>query len=226
MWHAGYLGPEFRQHTRPEVGSTFSLLFWSQISSLGPDVSLCTHQGDFLRFPLLTSESYSGRDTRQYALCSGARLLFDLANTWEAFYKLIIPHCIHNVRKEIIKTPTRCNKKKKKNDALTSSLNRLTWQTVGAVGTWKLRSRACELGNAVGQQHGSRRVSFLFFPPRFGFMAWSRLFAWWSSGQRSALTGEVIKRLTRKTTAINLGAGRNETDHPRGAFVYFEAAWL
>lgn len=119
--------------TRPEVGSTFSLLFWGQISSLGPDVSLYIHQGDFLRFPLLTSESCSGRNIRQYTLCSGARLLFDLANTWEAFYKLIIPRCIHNVRKEVIKTPTQCNK----NDALTSSLSGLTWQTVGAVGTWK-----------------------------------------------------------------------------------------
>lgn len=33
-------------------------------------------------------------------LFSGARLLFDLANTWEAFYKWISPlRFIHNVQK-------------------------------------------------------------------------------------------------------------------------------
>lgn len=78
------------------------------------------------------------RNIMQYMLCSGACLLFDLANTWEAFYKLIIPHCIHNVLKEIIKMPTQRNKC----NVLTSSLKMRVWKTLGAVGTWKLQRRA------------------------------------------------------------------------------------
>lgn len=111
-------------------------------------MSLYIHQGDFLRFPLLTSESYSGKNIMQYMLCSGACLLFDLANTWEAFYKLIIPQCIHNVLKKIIKMPTQGSKI----NILTSSLNvRLkdSWRC------WDVETSAlcCELRNAVGPQH-------------------------------------------------------------------------
>lgn len=206
--------------THPEVGSTFLLLFWSQfaISSLGLDVSLYIHQGDFIRFLSLTSESYSGKNIVQYMFCSGACLLFDLANTWEAFYELIIPQCIHNVLKEIIKMPTQCNK----GNVLTISLNIQVRKTVGAVGTWKLQRCAASYETLLARNTLSRQVSFLFFPPRFGFMASS----WLSSGQHAALTGEAIKRLTCKTTVINLGAERDETDNPSGAFVYFSAAWL
>lgn len=70
-----------------------------------------------------------------------SRLLFDLANTWEAFYKWIVPRCIHNVLKEIVKTPTRRNKI----NALTSGLKMSAWETLGAVGTRKLPASRREL---------------------------------------------------------------------------------
>lgn len=206
---------------QPEVGSTFLLLFWSQFTVSSLDRSWCVIVHPSRRFPTLPItyiRFYSGKNIMQYLLCSGACLLFDLANTWEAFYKWIISHRIHNVLIEIIKMPAQGHKSK----VLTSKLKMSVWKTLGAVGTWKLQRRAASYGMPLARSAWSREVSFLFVPPRFEFIASS----WLSSGQHAALTGEAIKRLTCKTTVINLRAERNETVNPRGAFVYFSAAWL
>lgn len=145
----------------PEVESTFLLLFWSHfaISSLALDVSLYIHQGDFLHFPLLTSESFPGENITQYMLCSGACLLFDLANTWEAFYKLIIPHCINNVLKEMIKMPTQSNK----SNVSTSSLTMHVWKTLGADGTWKLQRCAASYEMPLARKHAEPSAFIFIF---------------------------------------------------------------